>query len=550
MAFLNRSGLRSLAPRWKWRLLPVLAFGVPLVAIAFVQYRWLGEIQTRAQLIESQRNRETANLTVDLLAEDINRARLELLPAIVHADVLYLREKRLARVFDGAGFNFVDRYFVWSAPDPPEATLFYFPEDRSFRPMPDLASRFPADVWRIGPLSRRWAEFRGIGGGSPLQVVVHRIIEPEGARQRGFVGFTVDLSSFARNYLPTFHAEKMMPLLMQLGEPDQVPVAFLDELGECRFGVPRCIQPATASSRVEFPMSFGVPTEGAGRVPRWTLVVGDTPDGVQEALRHGALGNLAIVGAGILVLAMGALLIARSSRREAQLSDLKSRFISGISHELKTPLSLIRLYSEMLELGRVREEERKEFYLRLRQQSEALGDMLEQIMDFSRLEAEQQPRRTEVCSAEEILEEAVDMLTASGVVPRNVSLTVEEGLPLVSCDRRGLVRAVYNLLDNAAKYSHPDQPIIVHAAQRNGSLALEVVDRGAGIPGEEIPHIFERFYRGRLASTMAVKGTGLGLSIAETTVKAHQGKLEVASAPGEGSRFTILLPLVSLEARP
>lgn len=480
----------------------------------------------------------------------MNSARLELLPAVVHGGVLDLRTENLAPAFDWGHerFGFVDRFFVWSAPDPPEATLFYFPKEKAFRRSPDRASRFPAEVWKIDLNSRRWAEFRSVGGDPPLQIVVHRIIEPQGARQMGVVGFTVDLDSFARDYLPSLYVEKILPLLPDHDSTRELPVAFLDETGGCRFALPRCIEGDGVSASAEFYVSFGMPTEGASgppQAPRWKLVVGEPHGGVQEMLRHGALANLAIVGAGILVLALGAALIARSSTREANLSDLKSRFISGISHELKTPLSLIRLYSEMLELGRVREAELKEFYRRLRQQAEALGDMLEQILDFSRLEAEQQPLRKESCAPQEILEEAVDMLTAFGAYPRNVSLQVEEDLPRLECDRHGLVRAVYNLLDNAAKYSDPAVAIQVHAARRNGSLAVDVVDRGPGIPPEEIPHIFQRFYRGRTAGATGVKGAGLGLSIAETVVKAHQGTIEVESAPGEGTRFTILLPLTS-----
>jgi signal transduction histidine kinase len=256
-----------------------------------------------------------------------------------------------------------------------------------------------------------------------------------------------------------------------------------------------------------------------------------------------ALGNLLIVGAGIVALALGTGLIARSMTREAELSDLKSRFISGISHELKTPLSLLRLYSEMLELGRVRRKDRADFYRRLRQQSEALGEMLEQILDFSRLEAEQQSPRREACSPREIVEEAIDMLTAHGAASRKVSLILGEDLPSIDADRRGLVRAVYNLLDNAAKYSPPELPILVKAERRNDAVALEVRDRGRGLDEDELPRIFERFYRGRAARAASVKGTGLGLSIAETLVRAHSGRIEVESRPGRGSSFTILLPL-------
>jgi two-component system phosphate regulon sensor histidine kinase PhoR len=370
-------------------------------------------------------------------------------------------------------------------------------------------------------------------------------VDLEDTGDEGVVGFTVDLGRFAKETLPGFFLARIKPLLEREG-PMNEPVAFLGENGECLLGVPECFDPQGLGSSIEFPASFGLPIErlpGVEGPPRWRFLVKEPQGGLHQGLQVSALGNLAIVGAGILALAVGTGLIARSMTREAELSDLKSRFISGISHELKTPLSLIRLYSEMLELGRVKREDQLDFYCRLRQQSETLGDMLEEILDFSRLEAEQRSLQREECSPREILEEAIDMLPAHGAVPRDVSLVVEENLPNIDADRRGLVRAVYNLLDNAAKYSSVDQPIRVTAERRNGSIALEVRDRGVGLEEDEISRIFDRFYRGRAARSTSVKGTGLGLSIADTVVKAHEGRIEVETAPGEGSRFTILLPL-------
>jgi two-component system phosphate regulon sensor histidine kinase PhoR len=325
-----------------------------------------------------------------------------------------------------------------------------------------------------------------------------------------------------------------------------VPVAFVGEKGQCLLGVPECFEPEGLGASIEFPASFGMPTErirGVESPPLWRFVVADPQGGLRQGLRRTALANVAIVAAGILVLAIGAALIARSFTREAELSDLKSRFISGISHELKTPLSLLRLYSEMLELGRVKESERMGFYRRLRQQSEALGDMLEEILDFSRLEAERQLSPRQVCSPGDIVQEAIDMLTAHGASPRKVTLEVGPDLPRLEADRRGLVRAVYNLLDNAAKYGAPNHPIEVRAERRNGDVALEVRDRGTGIDENEIARIFERFYRGSAARATSVKGTGLGLSIAESVVKAHAGRIVVETIPGTGSTFTILLPV-------
>jgi signal transduction histidine kinase len=532
---------------WKKQLVPALAFGVPLAAIAFTQYRWLGEIHSQSRLIESQSNRATAMGALEVLQSEMNAVRINFLPGVVHADVVRMNLEALALEFDDAHrlYPYVEQFFIWAAPAPTAETLVYDPDEQRFGHDPELLARFPKWVWTRNADSRRWAEYRAAGSGPPLQIVVHRIVDLEDTGDEGVVGFTVDLGRFAKETLPGFFLAQIKPVLEREG-PMNEPVAFLGENGECLLGVPECFDPQGLGSSIEFPASFGLPIErlpGVEGPPRWRFLVKEPQGGLHQGLQVSALGNLAIVGAGILALAVGTGLIARSMTREAELSDLKSRFISGISHELKTPLSLIRLYSEMLELGRVKREDQLDFYCRLRQQSETLGDMLEEILDFSRLEAEQRSLQREECSPREILEEAIDMLPAHGAVPRDVSLVVEENLPNIDADRRGLVRAVYNLLDNAAKYSSVDQPIRVTAERRNGSIALEVRDRGVGLEEDEISRIFDRFYRGRAARSTSVKGTGLGLSIADTVVKAHEGRIEVETAPGEGSRFTILLPL-------
>jgi len=537
--------LRNLS--WKRQLVPALAFGIPLAAIAFTQYRWLGEIHDQSRLIESQSNRATAGAAIEVLQSEMNAARIDFLPGVVHADVVRMNLEALAREFNDAHrlYPYVDRFFIWSAPAPRQETLFYDVEEQRFGHDPELLERFPQWVWTRNADSRRWAEYRASGEGPALQIVVHRIVDLEDTGDEGVVGFTVDLDRFAKETLPGFFRARIQPVL-ERESPMNEPVAFLGTNGECLLGVPECFQPDGLGASIELPASFGLPIErlpGVEGPPLWRFVVEAPRGGLHQGLQVSALGNLAIVAAGIMALAVGTGLIARSMTREAELSDLKSRFISGISHELKTPLSLIRLYSEMLELGRVKREDQLDFYRRLRQQSETLGDMLEEILDFSRLEAEQRSPEREKCSPREILEEAIDMLPARGAVPRDVSLVVEENLPDIDADRRGLVRAVYNLIDNAAKYSAVDKPIRVTAERRNGSIALEVRDRGAGLDEDEISRIFERFYRGRAARSTEVKGTGLGLSIAETVVKAHEGRIEVESAPGEGCRFTILIPV-------
>ncbi len=540
------TGSRSWLHKRRWQVLAVLAFGGPLVAIALVQYRWLEELGSRSRMAESQQNRVAVMSAAALLEDRVSGARLETLPPIPHEDVFELNLDGLGRQFDEAlaRFPYVQHYFLWVSPAPYEETLFYLPEEKGFRAVRKAADRWPSEVWQMDTDSPRWSEFT-IPGDSPMQVVIHRMTDPDDPSRTALVGFCVNLNRFAKDFLPSFHDEEVAPLLGQIPGREDVAFAVFDESGKNVFATKPDFDAQLADSSAEIQLSFALRSEGSDRnieAPVWRLAVGEKHDGIQEMLKQGALGNLAIVGAGIIVLGLGTMLIARGSNREANLSDLKSRFISGISHELKTPLSMLRLYSEMLELGRVPNEmERKLFYRKLRQQAETMSDMLEEILDFSRLEAEQQPISKKPCPPQEILEEAVEMLDASGPERDLVTVSTDGRLPDLLCNRPSLVRAVYSLLDNAFKYSDPDQPVEVRASRRNGMVAVAVTDGGRGISSEDLPHIFERFYRGETGK--AVKGTGLGLSIVDTVVKAHEGKIEVDSQPGHGSSFTILLPV-------
>lgn len=532
----------------KWGLLPILAFGAPLVAIAFVQYRWLLELQTRSEMIETQRNREAAQKSRTLLTEEMTSARLAVLPPVGHGDLIALELDSVANVFDKGyeRFDYVDRFFIWSESMPQGEALFYTP-DGEFAPDSERLLCLPEDVWTLQEGKGRWGEFVCVGEDPACQIVIHRILNDEETKLMAVAGFTVNLDFFAREFVPDFAARVLAPAVQELGDDRHITLTLVDESGGFIFGADG--KQSASSSAVEVPVTFTLPSEGVRsmQVPRWRMSVGETDaGGVQAVLRRGALGNIGIVGAGLVVLALGSGLMARSSAREAKLSDLKSRFISGISHELKTPLSNIRLYSEMLELGRVpREMERTLFYRSLRQQAEILGDMLEEILDFSRLEADENVTRFEPCDLPDILEEAVEMREwARAPHAVNVKLPEEE-LPSISGNRSALVRVVYNLLDNASKYSGPDEPITLQAQRRNGMVAIEVADRGVGISTEDMPHVFERFYRGQTADD--VKGAGLGLSIAESVVTSHGGRIEVESEPGKGSRFTVLLPVAPKE---
>jgi signal transduction histidine kinase len=224
---------------------------------------------------------------------------------------------------------------------------------------------------------------------------------------------------------------------------------------------------------------------------------------------------------------------------------LKSDFVSNVSHELRTPLALIRLYAETLELGRINTDEKKEQYYKIiRKESERLTALINNILDFSRIEAgrkEYEFRETDIA---ELVRNTLDsyryQVEQQGFV---LEENIEPNLPIVYVDREAIARALVNLVNNALKYSDREKYLSVKLYKDLGVVKLEVVDHGIGIERRDQSKIFEKFYRAGDPLVHNTKGSGLGLSLVRHISRAHGGEIEVESTPGRGSKFTLSLPL-------
>ena len=231
--------------------------------------------------------------------------------------------------------------------------------------------------------------------------------------------------------------------------------------------------------------------------------------------------------------------------KEMALARLKSDFVSNVSHELRTPLALIRLYAETLELGRINTREKKQQYYRIiRKESERLTALINNILDFSRIEAgrkEYEFRETDIADlVHNTLDSYRYQIEQQGF---EFEEKIDPNLPPVSVDREAIARAVVNLVNNALKYSADDKFLGVKLYRDNGAVKLEVVDHGIGIARRDQSKIFEKFYRTGDPLVHNTKGSGLGLSLVRHITEAHGGAIEVDSIPGKGSRFVLSLPL-------
>jgi signal transduction histidine kinase len=252
-----------------------------------------------------------------------------------------------------------------------------------------------------------------------------------------------------------------------------------------------------------------------------------------------------IIGGLSLFLAGGVLLTYRNVNREMALARLKSDFVANVSHELRTPLALIRLYAETLEMGRVSGEEKlREYHSTIRKESERLTALINNILDFSRIEAGKKEYEFRETNLGELvrttLESYRDQIEENGFT---IEDHIAEDVPPVRVDREAIARSLLNLVNNAVKYSPREKFVGVHLYRTNGSVKLEVEDRGIGIPRSEQEKVFEKFYRAGDPLVHNTKGSGLGLSLVRHIVEAHGGRVELQSSPGRGSKFTIVLPL-------
>jgi signal transduction histidine kinase len=235
----------------------------------------------------------------------------------------------------------------------------------------------------------------------------------------------------------------------------------------------------------------------------------------------------------------GALAILRDVTEDLHMQRVKAEFIANASHELKTPLTALSGYLEMLE-DEEDDRVRAEFLSDMRVQTERLQNLARILLDLSRLDANAVTFRTEEVDLEDLL---YGLRRDFGYTGRELNIIADPDVPPVLTDPNQLHRALAILVDNALKYSDEGSPVELRLSRQDGHVATSVADHGCGIPEREIPYIFDRFYRAQGSSR--ADGTGLGLALAHEITDHLGGAIEVQSSPNTGSTFTVLLPLTT-----
>ncbi len=241
----------------------------------------------------------------------------------------------------------------------------------------------------------------------------------------------------------------------------------------------------------------------------------------------------------------GAYLLWRDVRREVRMAEMRSQFVSSVSHELKTPLTAIRMFAETMRMGRSKDPKTHTEYLdTIVNESQRLTRLLNNVLDFSKIEQGKRIYHPEQASLYAIIQSAARAmeypLSQQGF---SLETKTEEDLPDVCVDRDAIEQAVLNLLHNAMKYSGESRDIGLSLQKKENHAMIKVVDHGIGIALQEQQKIFDKFYRVPSPENERIVGTGLGLAIVSHIVEAHLGRLEIESTLGKGSTFSIYLPL-------
>ncbi|MBW2647882.1 MAG: HAMP domain-containing histidine kinase, partial [Deltaproteobacteria bacterium] len=248
----------------------------------------------------------------------------------------------------------------------------------------------------------------------------------------------------------------------------------------------------------------------------------------------------------IILMLSSTLLAGKAVLRQAKLNSLKNDFIATVTHELKTPLSSMRVLVDTMLEGNYNDQQQATEYLQLiSKENLRLSRLIDNFLTFSRMERNKQAFDIVGTDPAEIAEAAVDAVqTKFNEENCNFTVTIQDDLPAVSADKDAMVTVLVNLLDNACKYSHDDRKIELRAFAENNAVCFSVADNGIGMTGRQVKKIFDRFYQADSSLSRQAEGTGLGLSIVKFIVEAHKGRIDVESKPGKGSKFRLFLPVL------
>jgi signal transduction histidine kinase len=541
---------------------------IPMAVLFYFQFRSLHDIETTSAVVLRQLSSETADSMTRALEDYLKRPHISVLLRIQQRQTEPLDLPFIEPVLDDALTEspFVESFFVWTEVGPQANKWLVF--DQASKKLPNgLPERFREDKVVGAQLLRRLralvatkraiVAFTETINGRPHYVQAQLRWEgPARERMTSVVGFAVDAERLRAEFIPAVLRDWLASVQQPSGFPN-LEAEVLDENGEHIFAShPEPSGHITPVDERSFAiiffdkelLEFAAPYEQHREI--WGLRTSYGPQPITEIVSASTRPQLALMIVLAVAMALGVFLVAGAAAREVRVAELKSNFVASVSHDLKTPLALIQLFAETLELGRVRTPDRaQEYYRIINGEAKKLTRLIENILDFSRMEAGLRPYRMEPADlAESVNKVLARMETQFSQGHFTITPKIEADLPRILADERAAEQAIENLLANAMKYSGDAKHIEIEAKRVNGHIVVSVTDHGIGISRREQGRIFRKFYRVQRELGGGPQGTGLGLAIVDHTMRGHGGFVRVESEPDHGSTFSLHFPIPSENA--
>ena len=539
--------------RRNWRPPPlVLAIVTTIGAAALVLYlqqRAMTALESQNAVILRQLAEQTASDISVELRRTLDGPIFDTLAAVNHPELRAGRLDLVAQHFARGleAYSHVDRFFAWSAPAGRGAALdpdvLFYGRSGEFARDPDLGRAVLDLARRYAGTQQIYVAAEGVGS-EPRQVFL-RLFWADARRLDYFavLGFVVEPVSMRERLFAGARGRAFDDVLLRRGGDVPLQLRITDDAGDVVYGT---LPPAVEGARLAFPMLFYPADDirtrlAAGVAPRpWLIAVGAP----SSAAAFGLAGQRYWPTALSLVLMLAALgLTVQAHRRSAELARMQTDFVTHVSHQLKTPLSLLSTATETLQMDRIRSPEKLSEYLdTIRAEAARLTMLVQRVLEFSRVQ-QQRSYEFEQVDLGALVRETVDAFAHGLNRPGQFEVTLSRPGPFVQADPAALEQVVANLLDNAVKYSGADQAIAVNVRAERLAAVIEITDRGVGIAPADQARIFERFYR--VPGAGHRQGFGLGLPIVRELVHGQGGRVEVSSAPGVGSTFRVTLRCIT-----
>jgi len=531
--------IRALSKRYN-RWIGVVAVLLPLAILLGLQYRWLRELDhfsERAHKAQVASLLEAVSKNVEYAYADAGQI-LDLQPTIFTQHQL----DRAAHLFKKKGVVGVTSLFVMSLRDEKEP-LFFTPSYTTFS-LPDDSPEARAVSVAVAP----WKALNHRDGvlehvrlfveekDPSFRILLYPITD-DSSRLVGLAGMILDQRYFREKVLPKAIRDALSEF-SDGGEHKPI-ISVEDSQGRVIYSTDS-LTDDTDLWRTEARRPFGfVFTD-------WNIALATRHATAAEVAHRNFAVNLGLSAALSAMLLCGLMLALRYASREMKLSQMKNEFVSNVSHELRTPLASIRVFGELLRLGRFGGVDKaREYGDFIETESRRLTQLINNILDFASIESGRKTYRFERSDLREVVEATLRTfelrLRKEGF--RLHLKGIDAPLPTVVVDAGALGQSLSNLLDNAVKYSRDARDIDVSLRRDGDFVVISVRDHGIGIPRGEQRKIFDRFHRVSTGLVHDVKGSGLGLAIVRHIVEAHHGKVTVESRPDEGSTFSIHLPI-------